>query len=120
MFEHLLYCKHCQNSDITSDFTVLKRCKKSDLYSLDSMLIEEQNPKLKIKIPSNEKKNNSIKHILNLMFFIFCFVFFTLVFMFSSIIKFYKQLIFTKNFIFSYVTISIKFKMVLIFKYFLI
>ena len=56
LFEHLLNCKHCQNSNIMRNFTVLKRCKKSDLYSLESMLIEEQNPKLKFL--QTEKKQH--------------------------------------------------------------
>ena len=55
IFEHLFDCKHSQNSGITSNFIVLKRFKKSELYSLESMLIEEQNPKLNIQIASNGK-----------------------------------------------------------------
>ena len=55
ILKHLFDCKHCQNSDITSNFKVLKRCKETDLYSLESMLIEGQNPKLNTQIASNGK-----------------------------------------------------------------
>ena len=55
IFDHLFNCEHCQNSDITSNFKVLKRCKKSDLYSLESMLIEEHHPKLNTQVASKGK-----------------------------------------------------------------
>ena len=55
IFEHLFDCKHFQNSDITNNFKVLKQCEKSDLHSLESMLIEEQNPKLNTQTASNGK-----------------------------------------------------------------
>ena len=45
----------CHNSIILNNLKVLKRCKKSDLYSLESMLIEKQNPKLNTQIASNAK-----------------------------------------------------------------
>ena len=64
-------CKHCQNSDITTNFKVLKRCKKSDLYSLELMLIEEQNPKLNSQIASNGKATTNFY-----VFFLFITVYF--------------------------------------------
>ena len=81
IIEHLFDCKHCQNSDITSNFKVLKWCKKCDLYSvqysvhfgIDADWIAE---------PETEHSNcfkwksKNFKHILMVMFFVF---FFTLV-----------------------------------------
>ena len=50
IFEHLFNCKTCQNSDIVQNFKVLKRCKQSELYSLESIFIEEEQPNLKMQI----------------------------------------------------------------------
>ena len=55
IFEYIFDCKYYQNSNVMSNFTVLKRCKKSYLYSLESMLIEEQNPKLNTQSALNRK-----------------------------------------------------------------
>ena len=52
-FEHIFNCKPCQNSDIIKNFKVLKRCKQSELYSLESILIEEELPKLNTQIALN-------------------------------------------------------------------
>ncbi len=41
IFDHLFTCTHCQNSDIVQNFKVLKRCKQSELYSLESILIKQ-------------------------------------------------------------------------------
>ena len=48
-------CKTCQNSDIVQNFKVLKRCKQSELYSLESILIEEEKTYLNTQIALNGK-----------------------------------------------------------------
>ena len=50
IFEHLFNCKTCQKSDIVQNFKVLKRCKQRELYSLESILIEEEQFNLKTQI----------------------------------------------------------------------
>ena len=47
----------CQNSDIVQNFKVLKSCKQSKLYTLESILIEEEQPILNTQISSMEKQN---------------------------------------------------------------
>ena len=56
IFEHLFNCTTCQNSDIVQNFKVLKRCKQSELYSLESILIEEEQPNLNTEVALNGKK----------------------------------------------------------------
>ena len=48
-------CTPCQNSDIVQNFKVLKRCKQSELYILESKLIEEERPHLYTQIALNGK-----------------------------------------------------------------
>ena len=55
IFDHLHGCLPCQNSNIDNNFEVLKRCARGELFSLESMLIEQEKPKLNTQIAANGK-----------------------------------------------------------------
>ena len=55
IFDHLHECLPCQNSNIDNNFEVLKRCARGELFSLESMLIEKEKPKLNTQIAANGK-----------------------------------------------------------------
>ena len=56
IFQHIYNCKSCQSTNIHDNFKVLKRCKLQNLYSLESMVIEEENPILNTQITLNGKR----------------------------------------------------------------
>ena len=55
IFDHLHECLPCQNSNIDNNFEVLKRCARGRLFSLESMLIEQEKLKLTTQIVANGK-----------------------------------------------------------------
>ena len=51
VFDHLFNCSDCQNStNIAKSFTILHRCKRSILYSLESIMICKDQPNLNNKL----------------------------------------------------------------------
>ena len=56
IFQHIYSCKTCQSTNIQDNFKVLKRYKLQNLYSLESMVIEEENPILNTQINLNGKR----------------------------------------------------------------
>ena len=55
IFDHLHECLRCQNSNIENKFEVFERYARSELFSLESMIIEQENPKLNTQIAANGK-----------------------------------------------------------------
>ena len=56
-FDLLCSCSPCQNSNVESDFEVLKGCVlEQDGYSLKSIVIEQEKSKLKTEVGSNGKQ----------------------------------------------------------------
>ena len=64
IFDHLHHCVHCQNSNFDNNFKVLKRCARGELYSLESMLIEKEKPKLNTQL---SKSGKIVQQFINLI-----------------------------------------------------
>ena len=52
----MFYVNCCNYTNIDDNFKVLKRCKLQNLFSLESMVIEEENPILNTQITLNSKR----------------------------------------------------------------
>ena len=55
MFDNLHECLPCQSSNIENNFEALKRCARGKLFSLESMLIEQEKPKKIHMLQQTEK-----------------------------------------------------------------
>ena len=55
IFDNLHEYLPCQNSNIDNNVEVLKRCAWGEIFSLESMLIEQEKPKLNTQISANGK-----------------------------------------------------------------
>ena len=54
--QHIYNCKSCQNTNIHNNLKVFKLCKLQNLYSLESLVIEEEIPILNTQITLDNKR----------------------------------------------------------------
>ena len=61
VFEHLIMCTHCQNSNnIMNQFEIIKKCEASNIYSFEALLIAKFKPVLNAQLGPGQGTKTSL------------------------------------------------------------